>query len=49
MAQIIINNGEKVLAADTSKNLLENLAENDIVPPVCLWRSGNVWYVQGTD
>ncbi len=33
MVQIIINNGEKVLDADTDKNLLENLSENNIVLP----------------
>ena len=33
MAQIIINQGEKILPADTSRNLLENLATNDIILP----------------
>ncbi len=33
MVQIIINNGEKILEADTEKNLLENLSANDIVLP----------------
>lgn len=33
MVQISINNGEKIIEGDSSKNLLENLSANDIVLP----------------